>query len=301
MGKIRLLGAALFTVLISCSAFGVNDVTFAVWSDTHFGAYDFADTTRLDIVDQINNLRDAAVPKGFAGTAAVDVLIHCGDITENGSAKQWHDPNAPQQQSYVRTIARLDSRIKTYAALGNHDSRKNANIRPAFAALHGGTYYSFDCKGVHFAVLDPYSEMNTAAPSLDQAQLEWLAADLERLSPQTPVIIVMHILPVFDETIDRTSRLNRASSDALAGVIEGKNVLAFLHGHWHARSVKDWNGIPVIAPAGFAYYRKGCAGGHPCLGIIQVTDSAFSVYGYNWEVHTFDEKPLYRKDFSAAK
>jgi Icc-related predicted phosphoesterase len=296
------LTLVFLVVAIQHLVFSETEVlTAAVWSDTHFGAYDFNDPTRLEIIEQINTLGQTAVPEGFSGKSTPELLIHCGDITEKGTGPQWNEPTSPDQRSYLRTLSHLDPRIKAYAALGNHDSRKGENVREAFAAMHGGTYYSFDCKGVHFVVLDPYPEMNSAAPSLDKTQIEWLTADMTKLAANTPVVIVMHILPMYDEGIDRTSRLDQASSEALAAAIAGRNILAFLHGHWHGRSVKEWNGIAVIAPAGFAYYRKGCPNGHPYLGILQITDSAFNVYGYNWESHVFDEKPLYKKDFSRHK
>jgi len=84
----------------------------------------------------------------------------------------------------------------------------------------------------------------------------------------------------------------------LAAVISGKNILAFLHGHWHRRSVQEWWSIPVIAPAGFAYSRPGCPKGDPYLGVVRITESALSVYGFNWENRSFDEKPLYERKLS---
>lgn len=295
----KMTGLLLF-LLVSCMAFCVN-LTFVVWSDSHFGAYDFADTTRLDIMDQINTLGSFHPPEGFVRLgegSPPDFLLHCGDITERGTAVQWNDPNASDQQSYLQTLKHLDPAIKPYAVLGNHDSRKAENIRAPFAAMYHGTYYSFDCKGVHVVALDPYPEMNSAAPSLDTAQLDWLRADLAKLAADTPVIIVMHILPNFDESLDRTSRLDRKSSEALAAIIDNHTVLAFLHGHWHAASVKDWHGIPVIAPAGFAYWRDGCKNGHPVLGVVQITDTAFTVYTYNWEMRTYNFAPLCQKQLT---
>jgi 3',5'-cyclic AMP phosphodiesterase CpdA len=294
--------AVLILLTAACFVYGAGrNLTFVVWSDSHFGAYDYADTTRLDIMAQINALPAAAPPEGFVplsdGTLP-DFLMHCGDITEKGTAAQWNDPNAPAQQSYLQTLKHLDQRIQPYAILGNHDSRKAENIREPFAALHRGTYYSFDCKGVHIVALDPYPTGNSAAPSLDAAQLDWLRADLAALAPETPILIMMHILPIFDEGLDRTSRLDRQSAEALAAAIDGKNVLAFFHGHWHARSVKDWNGIPVIAPAGFAYARSGCKNGHPVLGIVQLTDTALTIYTYNWHTRAYESAPLFAKTFA---
>lgn len=291
--------AILFLLAVAGPVCGSGDVlTFVVWSDSHFGAYDYADTTRLDILAQINALPAAAPPEGFIplpdGTLP-DFLMHCGDITEKGTPAQWNDPNAPAQQSYLQTLTHLDRRIRPYAILGNHDSRKAENIRKPFAALHRGTYYAFDCKGVHVVALDPYPTGNSAAPALDAGQLDWLRADLAALAPETPILIMMHILPIFDEGLDRTSRLDRQSSEALAAALAGKNVLAFFHGHWHARSVKDWHGIPVIAPAGFAYWRNGCKNGHPVLGVVQLTDTAMTVYSYNWEIRAYEPAPYYQK------
>lgn len=303
MEKIKYIVIFFLFILITCTVFSAREnLTFVIWSDSHFGAYDYADTTRLNIMEQINALSAVTVPPGFSDRPEgllPDILMHCGDITETGAAGQWSDPNAPDQRSYLQTLKHLNPKIKPYAVLGNHDSRKAENIRDSFAALYYGTYYSFDCKGVHFAALDPYPEMNSAAPSLDGAQLDWLRDDLAAVGPNTPVIIVMHILPIFDETIDRTSRLDRESSEALAAIIDDHNILAFLHGHWHTQSVKEWNGIPVIAPAGFAYYRDGCKNGHPVLGVAQVTDAGFAVYSYNWESRTYESAPLYQKQFSA--
>lgn len=294
--------AILLTLLLACPALSDSrPLTFVAWSDSHFGAYDYADTTRLDIIDQINTLAALPGPNGFTplpeGTQP-DFLMHCGDLTEKGTAAQWNDPNAPAQQSYCRTLSRLDPAIRPYAVLGNHDSRKAENIRRQFADMHGGTYYSFDRRGVHIVALDPYPNMNSAAPALDAAQLAWLKSDLDKLAPETPVIIVMHILPVCDEAIDRTSRLDRQSADALAGIIAGKHILAFLHGHWHVQSLKEWNGIPVIAPAGFAYWRDGCKNGHPVLGVIQVTETSLAVYTYNWHTRAYEDVPHYRKRIS---
>jgi len=294
--------AFLFLFLAaSCTVLSGNiPLTFVVWSDSHFGAYDYADTTRLKIIDQINAIGQITPPEGFIAEKDFipDFLIHCGDITERGTDVQWNDPNSGDQQSYLRTISHLRPEIKPYAALGNHDSRKSSNIRDLFAAMYKGTYYSFDCKDVHFVILDPYSKINPAAPSLDDTQLAWLEDDFKKLMPYTPVVIVMHILPYFDKAFDRTSRLDQQSSEALAKIISGRNILAFLHGHWHTQSVKEWNGIPVIAPAGFAYYRKGCKNCHPVLGVIQITDTAFTIYTYNWENRSYNNTPLYQKNFS---
>ena len=299
----RKYNVVLLLLILSGLVFSAErNLTFVVWSDSHFGAYDYDDPTRLDIMDQINKLSRAEAPEGFIPFpkgSRPKFLLHCGDLTEKGIAVQWNDPNVADQRSYLQTLEHLNPAIKTYAVLGNHDSRQSSNIRKQFAAFYPGTYYSFDYKGIHFCALDPYPNMNSAAPSLDTDQLDWLKADLDKLVPETPVIIVMHIRPVYDEAIERSSRLDPESGNALAAIVADKNILAFFHGHGHRTSIQDWHGIPVVSPAGFAYYRNGCKNGHPSLGVVQITDSTFSIYTYNWETREYTKNPLYQKQLVA--
>lgn len=273
------------------NARGENSVVFAVWSDSHFGAYDFTDATRLAIIEQINNIGSGQIPEGLETALkdkTVDFLLHCGDITERGDNASWNDPNLADHRSYLATLKHLNPQIKHYAVLGNHDSRKQENVRDEFKTLYGNTYYSFDAGGVRFIALDPYPENNTAAPKLDNKQLIWLSDNLKELPAETPVIIVMHVLPVCDQAIDRSSRLDEQSSEQLWRILENKNVAAFFHGHWHKRSVKNFNGIPLIAPAGFAYYRDGCKKGDPIIGVVNITSDQMSVYSYNWHTKSFE-------------
>ncbi len=291
---IRFVIAAAICVVLQSTALA-KPLVLAVWSDSHFGAYDYADTTRLKIMTQINALGEKELPQGLKDSLAgkkVEFLFHCGDITEKGEPQQWNDPNSGDHRSYLQTIKHLDPAIKTYAVLGNHDSRKAGNIREDFSRLHGGTYYTFDTHGVHFFALDPYPQMNSAAPSLDEKQLEWLSALIEKITDAAPIVIVMHVLPMGSDKIERTSRLDEESSNRLAEIIAKKNVLAFFHGHWHKQSVKDFKGIPVIAPAGFAYYRDGCKGGDPVIGVVEIENGELTVYTYNWYEEAFSPTPL---------
>lgn len=274
-----------------------RNLTFITWSDSHFGAYDYADPTRLRIIDQINNMNPESVNGIFL--TKPEFLLHLGDITEHGYESEWSSPDLPDQRSFLQTIRHLDKDITAYEILGNHDSRKAGNVRGLFKKRHKSTYYSFDRQSVHFVVLDPYPFHNTAAPSLDDKQFQWLVADLEKLSPETPIIIAMHVQPNSNRDCDRTSKPDPKSSEKLAGIIKDKNVLCFLHGHWHINSLTKWNNIDVIAPSGFTYWRNGCKKGHPTLGIINITNDRFSVLTWDWDKEIFHDKPLLVKNFAA--
>ena len=90
--------------------------------------------------------------------------------------------------------------------IGNHDQfgllpKSGVSIdspgygKQLFRDRVGPTYYSFDHKGYHFIVLDtvqPTPDRSWEA-RIDDAQLEWLTADLAKLAVGAPVIVAGHV------------------------------------------------------------------------------------------------------------
>jgi Icc-related predicted phosphoesterase len=231
----------------------------------------------------MNNMPNVSYPSylNLGKVNRPSFLMHLGDITEHGYASEWNSPSLGDQRSYVQTLEHLDSRIKTYETLGNHDGKTN-DIRTAIAAKQGNTYYSFNDQGVHVVVLDPYKKSSIRYPDLDDEQLAWLKNDLKAQTTQTPTIFTMHVWP--DTTTgDRTCHLG-TSSQKLAQVIDDTNVLAFLHGHGHAGGKTSWNGIDVLS-TGFCYMRSGCPGGTPTFQVINITDDRMVALEYNWDAN----------------
>ncbi|MFI4911604.1 MAG: metallophosphoesterase family protein [Sedimentisphaeraceae bacterium JB056] len=291
----------LISILILISplfAASKDTSVLAVWSDTHFGAYDYNDKTRIDIIKQINDIASKEPPeelKEILKNSPIETLIHCGDITEKGLSSQWNDPDIADQRSYISTVGHLDTNIKTLAALGNHDSRKEFNIRKQFADFYGATYYSRNINNLHVIFLDPYPNLNSAAPILDKEQLKWLAKDLLAIEKNTPILFIMHVLPCHNEKLDRTSRLDKESSEKLYDIISDYNIIAFFHGHWHKRAITKWNNIDIIAPAGFSYYRKGCPQGEPIIAITTLSNDTLKIYGFNWHKDEFEPNIFFAK------
>src|SRR5262249_59914009 len=61
-------------------------------------------------------------------------------------------------------------------------------------SVFGRPSYSFDHRGVHFVALDNVSR---AKPEVGEAQRAWLARDLSRFHPATPIVVFTH-RPLFD-------------------------------------------------------------------------------------------------------
>jgi|GEM_PF-811161 len=284
-----------------------RDLTFFVWSDSHHGACDYTDTTRLAIVADMNNLPGQSYPSDTLPGVVVGeptFILHCGDLTEHGYASEWDSPTLADQRSYLQTIAHFDPNYDTYECLGNHDLRYPPNtIRSLFVAKNGGSYYSFSEQGVHLVVLDPYPYDNITAPELDSTQLSWLENDLDSLPEGTPIIIAMHIHPNADASnFDGTSKLGSTSSAVLWNIISDKNVLTFFHGHGHRIIHTYWNGVDVLAPAGYAYSDADVAcdvtGLDPTFGVVRITDDRVTIFCYDWSQDQFWTVPLMNKSFT---
>jgi len=305
MFRVRYFAFSLALAVVFFSGADGRELTFFVWSDSHHGACDYSDTTRLTIVSQMNNLPGQPYPSGTLPGVVVGeptFILHCGDLTENGYASEWDIPELADQRSYIQTIAHFDPDYDTHECLGNHDLRYETNIRSLFEAKNGASYYSFTEQDIHFVVLDPYPNRNITAPELDSTQLSWLEDDLDSLPEGTPIIIAMHIHPDSNANPDIfafSSKLGSTSSAALWNIISDKNVLTFFHGHGHRIIHTYWNGVDVLAPAGYAYSKTLCGGDFdPTFGVVRITGNRITVFCYDWDLDQFKTVARINKTFT---
>jgi Icc protein len=157
---------------------------------------------------------------------------------------------------YDRTEQLLQ--MPLYHAIGNHDvfgvlTRSGAvPADPSYGKKMyqdrmGRTFYSFDHKGYHFVVLDSVqpTEDRLWEARVDAEELLWLAADLKRLPPGTPVIVVTHcpLVTAFQSYVEifaARRKYNTLTVDNAAEVhaaMECANVIAVLQGHTHVNEV----------------------------------------------------------------
>ena len=152
--------------------------------------------------------------------------------------------------------------------IGNHDIfgvNEKSGIAPSDSAYGkkmfedriGRTYYSFDHKGHHFIILDSIqpTEDRQWEARIDDAQLTWLAADLQKIAPQTPVIVSTHVPLVSafaSYAPDRVSKgekystLTIANAPQVINAFENHNVLAVLQGHLHVNESIHYKGIQFL-------------------------------------------------------
>jgi len=108
---------------------------------------------------------------------------------------------------YERAAERIG--VPCFQVLGNHDvdteARTDAHSTRTFERHFGPTYYSFNRGDVHYVVLDDVFWYGGYIGYVDQAQLDWLAADLALIEPGRTVVVFVHI-PVYCESHVRHER-----------------------------------------------------------------------------------------------
>jgi Icc protein len=125
-----------------------------------------------------------------------------------------------------------------------------------FEERFGKLYYSFDHKGHHFIVLDSIGITADHAYEgrIDDAQFQWLKADLAALPADTPIIVSVHIplvsaffsyIPV-PATPPAHHGATVANANEVLALFEGHNVLGVLQGHTHINEIVVWKGVPYI-------------------------------------------------------
>jgi hypothetical protein len=287
-----LLLAFIFALLVTAvSLAGATDVTLIVSSDTHFTGKTVPAPLKPAIQAMNAHLVGLAYPSGVGGTVATPVAaLVAGDLCDGGAGigapdtKKWYTSRNYADQWYGFNyyfprdgvngdVNRL--RFPTLATAGNHDFYNNfgtaASSKTWYVAnqlvsryglssniTNGNVYYSTNIDGLHVVSLGRWG---------DSYVLNWLAADLQAIGTDQPVVLFLHY--AFD---DGQTWYTDAERQQLANVIAGYNVIAILHGHTHGTGHYQWQGYDC--------YDDGTAGYNSEFGVLHVTDTALSYCQY---------------------
>lgn len=196
-------------------AAGQADFFFVQLSDAHWGFEGPA----------VNPDAKGTLPKAIAAVnalpAAPDFVVFTGDLTHTTD-----DPavRRTRMREFQRIVAGL--RVKPlYLMPGEHDA--SLDNGEAFRELFGPTHYTFDHRGMHFVVLDNVSD---PAGRIGEAQLAWLADDLNRQPGDARIVVFTH-RPLFD-LAPQWDWATRDGAAAIALLQKHANVTVF-YGHIH--------------------------------------------------------------------
>lgn len=229
----------------------VDDSTFSVlmFSDTHF----CNDPKRND-VKHFKELVMPAINRAAAETPHNIFSVNLGDITWD---RFWYATGL-SIESVPQHLADNGFPMPFYCVNGNHDydpsvpatDNPNVNAIKRFSDTFGPTFYSMNRGGVHFVMLDNIIYKNEVKENqktakgvvgsrnydlyVDDAQLAWLAKDLQSVDKTTPVVVCMHA-PLFSYNADgeQVSGFTDDKAEALVELVKGFESVRFFTGHSH--------------------------------------------------------------------
>jgi len=198
----------------------------------------------------------------------------------------------------------------THHTIGNHDVcgwSKKAVVRPGeqdygkklFADRYGQgrTYHSFDHGGWHFIVLDSIGQEADLEYKgwIDDDQLAWLKADLEKTGTRTPVIMVTHIpfYSVWDQVI-LGPKIKIGGKALVGNVFEFRkmltpfNIRLVLSGHGHISERIQFDKVTYLQGGAVSgMWWKGPVHGNP-EGFVELTCHANGSFedryiSYGWK------------------
>lgn len=268
------------------------DFSFALMGDCHIRPELDADRACAMCFEQIS-------------ASDVEFVIQGGDHIED--ALEASRERATMLMDLYQRTERRHLRKPVYHVIGNHDCLgvfAKSGIDPSAADYgkqfyvdrFGPRYYSFDHKGVHFAVLDSVgiTEDRNYEGRVDAEQLQWLRADLAGQPKGARIIVVTHIpLVTAMQCYEPESWLNTphnwtfvANGREVLRIVREFGVMAVLQAHSHVYERIDLNGVSFIttgAVAG-ADWRGSFLGTPEGYTEISVSgrkiDSRYRTYGF---------------------
>ena len=249
-------------------------------------------------------------------TEHVDFAICGGDLIFDGLAA--NRDRAHLQWDLFRQTGRA-LHVPVHYTIGNHDvfglsAQSGVTTsdpeygKKAFQDRYGPTYYSFDHKGYHFVVLDSIGVRpdRTYLGEIGDEQLAWLKADLAKLGPHQPVIVVTHI-PLVTAAVNYVPReewrqkmpelgnlLNTLMVTNAAQVIDvllPYNVRIVLQGHTHINEDITFRGIRFLTSGAVSGnwwrgVRAGSAEGYSLMMVHadQTITQLYKPYGFHADV-----------------
>lgn len=194
---------------------------------------------------------DGAALKRFT-QQALDMSPRPSFVVANGNLTLAGRPE--EYAHFKEAMAPLESGgIKVYAVPGSRDVRWNPDGKALFQQQIGKPYQSFDYTGVHVVLLDTTILVESLG-HLDKPELEWLARDLKKVRPETPVFFFLF------HGIGRDVPSVRSIDNEydLVPLIKGRNVIAIFTGHGTQDLAWKTNGIETLSSRGVAlssFYR----------------------------------------------
>jgi len=270
-GTLSIAGAANLSDDLFSQSVDEPVLRIALLTDTHF-ADKAPQGTRYyrESLEKLAVITDE-LAKGELVKKPIDFAVELGDFIDSGG-------DVENEKKALRTVNAAFSKIHKHRhyVLGNHCVETLTKEEFLGEVGQEKSYYSFDCNGWHFVVLDacfrqdgvPYGRKNAdwTDTYLPKEELEWLRADLAATSK--PGILFLH--QRLD--LENLHAYSVKNADQIRAVLEqsGK-VRLVLQGHDHKGGYKEIGGIPYCTLSAVI---EGTGQANNAFSLLEITKNA---------------------------
>ena len=193
-----------------------------------------------------------------------ELIIGGGDYITDGFQSSAETVE-PRWDAYFKMHDALEAPV--HPVIGNHDlvaarpedgTEASPDPRAIFRARFGieNTYRSWDAEGYHFILLDSIQVSDDDLKyhgMIGPEELDWLKADLARVSPGMPIVMATH-LPLLTGFYQATegstfaAPANRVlvNNREVLKLFEHHNLILVLQGHLHVNEMLRWRNTMFI-------------------------------------------------------
>ncbi|MCD4729889.1 MAG: metallophosphoesterase [Bacteroidales bacterium] len=265
--------------------------TFVFMTDIHLQPEKNATEGFNQAIDSVNKLNPDFVITG--GDLVMDVL------------GQDFERSEMLYNLYNESLQRFN--MPVYNTMGNHEIfgiYKESGVgmdhpeygEKMYEKRIGKRYYSFDHKGYHFMILDGIEDTGESSyiGKIDSIQMEWIRSDLEKLNPEIPIVVSVHIpfITVVTQLQKGSLEPNRettviTNSKEVLALFEPYNLKLVLQGHLHFLEDIYANGTHFITSGAVssAWWSGTYNGMEEGFLLIKVSgdDFEWEYVDYGWE------------------
>jgi 3',5'-cyclic AMP phosphodiesterase CpdA len=184
-------------------------------------------------------------------------LLVAGDLTDHGRPEEW--------DRFAELFSGPSLPFPMFETVGNHDVDGGPHVAARVRARHGDVRYSWDWGDLHLVSL---------GDGPDYPALRWLMEDLAAVGRERPVVLFLHY-PLAGPLSEWNWFGDGDYREHLARILEGFNVVAIFHGHWHASGRYEWRGIPVYNAGSWKH-------GYCDFLVVRLTDERLTVASRLW-------------------
>ncbi len=233
-----------------------------------------------------------------------DLVVVGGDLVTDGFQSSAAAVE-PRWDAYLAMQQQI--RAPVWAAIGNHDltaaipedgTTPTADPRAVFREKLDveETYRSFDTNGYHFILLDSIRVIGGNLKyegRIVPEQLEWLKADLRKVDPKTPIVLVTHIPFLTTFYQDTEGGLANAPKNRIIvngpetlRLFRNHNLILVLQGHTHIHELIRTRGIMFITGGAVCgrWWRGDWFGTKEGFGVVTLrgNEVEWDYKGYGW-------------------